>query len=185
MDRILPVIALFALVFVCATLALGLSLGDVSNPKDTTTQRWATVHRLSGVAAALVVLLVDSIVVTYFVGTSRWCKEVVETYDLDRLYIARTNKLKRRTFPLAVSSMLTMVVVVALGGAADPGASMRLEPIAGVAWSRVHLFGALLGVSYVALGFYLMWQNVWENGRVLADVVQRVAEIRKQRGLEG
>ena len=185
MDRILPVIASFALLFVCATLVLGLSLGDVSDPGDESTQRWATVHRLSGVAAALVVLLADSIVVTYFVGTSRWCKEVVETYDLDRDFVFRSNALKRRAFPIAVTSMLTMVVVVALGGAADPGASMQLEPIAGVPWSRIHLIGALVGVSYVALGFYLMWTAVWENGRVIADVVERVAEIRAERGLEG
>ena len=29
------------------------------------------------------VVLVESVVVTYFIGTSRWCKEVVETYRLD------------------------------------------------------------------------------------------------------
>ena len=185
MDRILPVIALFALLFVCATLVLGLSLGDVSDPSDTSTQQWATVHRLSGVAAAIVVLLADSIVVTYFVGTSRWCKEVVETYDLDRDFIARSNVLKRRAFPIAVTSMLTMVGVVALGGAADPGASMQLDPIAGVSWSSIHLFGALAGVSYVALGFYWMWHGVSQNGRVIAEVIERVGQIRKERGLKG
>src|SRR4051812_48988881 len=32
-----------------------------------------TVHMLLGAAAALVTVLVNSITVTYFIGTSRWC----------------------------------------------------------------------------------------------------------------
>jgi hypothetical protein len=42
--------------------------------------RW---HFLTGLMAALAVVLVESVVVTYFIGTSRWCKEVVETYNLN------------------------------------------------------------------------------------------------------
>ena len=37
-------------------------------------QRRATWHRLFGILAALVALLVNSISVTYFIGTSRWCQ---------------------------------------------------------------------------------------------------------------
>ena len=75
--------------------------------------RWATVHRLAGVAAGLAVVLVNSIVVTYFIGTSRWVKEVTETYRLDSQFIARSNALKRRTFPWAMLSMLAIVGVIA------------------------------------------------------------------------
>ena len=38
---------------------------------------------LTGTSAALAVVFVHSIAVTYFIGTSRWCKEVTETYQLD------------------------------------------------------------------------------------------------------
>src|SRR5262245_53532612 len=41
-----------------------------------------TLHMLLGCAAALVTLLVNSITITYFIGTSRWCKEVCETYGI-------------------------------------------------------------------------------------------------------
>ena len=93
MNSIFRVLALFAVVFVLATGCLGFSLRrfDIRDIHDTAGQRWATIHRLSGVAAAISVVLVNSIVVTYFVGTSRWCKEVSETYELRlRLYAAAT-----------------------------------------------------------------------------------------------
>ncbi len=82
-----------------AALVLGLYVGDLHQQPSPDTLRWASVHRLLGVAAALVVVLVNSIVVTYFIGTSRWCKEVVETYGLDAQFIRRSVALKRRTFP--------------------------------------------------------------------------------------
>ena len=44
-------------------------------------------HMLLGIGAALMTLLVCSVSITYFVGTSRWFKEVVETYRLDRRYV--------------------------------------------------------------------------------------------------
>src|SRR3989337_2072811 len=100
-----------------AALILGLSVGDLYHDRSADTLRWATVHRLTGVAAALVVVLVNSIVVTYFIGTSRWCKEVSETYGLDRALVHRGTQLKRRTFPWAVMGMLTVVGLIALGGA--------------------------------------------------------------------
>ena len=91
MNKIFRVLAAFAVTFVVATLLLGLSLRgyDIRDAQDSAGQRWATVHRLSGVAAALAVVLVNSIVVTYFVGTSRWCKEVAETYQLSPTFIVR------------------------------------------------------------------------------------------------
>lgn len=36
-----------------------------------------------GIATGLLALFVNSVSVTYFIGTSRWCKEVVDTYELE------------------------------------------------------------------------------------------------------
>lgn len=167
-----------------ATLLLGLSLGDVRNPADEATQRWATVHRLSGVAAGLFVVLVDSIVITYFVGTSRWCKEVVETYGLDRGFIVRSNRLKRRTFPISTLSMLAVVGVVALGGAADPAASVQLKPLGGLTWANIHLLGAIAGLALVGLGFAIQRNNMEANHHVIGEVMEAVRKVRQDRGLE-
>ncbi len=41
--------------------------------------RRATLHKMLGIAAALITVLVNFITVSYFIGTSRWCLEVVDT----------------------------------------------------------------------------------------------------------
>ena len=184
MNRIFLILASFALVFMIATMVLGLSLGDLRNPNDTITERWGTVHRLSGVAAALSAMFVNGIVATYFVGTSRWCREVSETYSLNRQFIIRSNTLKRRTFPITVMSMLAIVAIVALGGAADPGATRQLEPIQGVTWAQLHLLGAMSGIAFVALVFFLQWNNIQSNRQVIDEVMAEVKRIRLEKGLE-
>jgi hypothetical protein len=179
-TRIFISLAWFALVMMAATLILGLSLGDFHQHHSPDTLRWATVHRLAGVGTALAVLLVNSIVVTYFIGTSRWCKEVSETYGLDLSYIRRSTLLKRRTFPWAVMGMLTAVAVVALGGAADPATGR-----AGTEdWVTPHLLGACCGLMLIAWAFFVEWQNIHANYQVIEDVLAQVKRIRTERGLE-
>lgn len=184
MNKVLDALGVFSLAFMAATLLLGLSLGDVRNPDDLTTQRWATVHRLSGVAAGLCVVLVDSIVITYFIGTSRWCKEVVETYGLDRELIQQSNRLKRRTFPISTVSMLAVVAVVALGGAADPAASLQLQPLGGLTWANIHMLGAIIGLALVGLGFVIQRSNMEANHANVGAVMEAVRKVRLDRGLE-
>ena len=178
MTRIFTVVALFALVFMLATAGLGLSLDLHHNLDNPAVKGWARVHRLSGVAAAICVVFAHSIVVTYFVGTSRWCKEVCETYRLDPQYVRRSNRLKRRTFPWAVTGMLAVVGIVALGGAADP-ATLR----AGTAdWTIFHFLGALGGIGFIAVSFFLEWQTIAANHAVIDEIVAKVKEIRGENG---
>lgn len=183
--------ALLAVVAVTAVLGLGLYLHtfNVRDAADLEAQRLATVHRLTGIAAGVIVLLVDSVVVTYFVGTSRWCKEVSETYRLAPTLVARSNQLKRKTFPLAVVSMLILVGIVALGGAADPATDLHPAPLqqlfgADISWADAHLAGALIGTALVAYGFFAMAQNIASNQIVIQDVMTEVKRIRTERGLE-
>jgi hypothetical protein len=183
-NRIFPVLALFAVTFMATTLLLGLTIGELNVQATPDTLVRARVHRLCGIAAALSVVLADSIVVTYFVGTSRWCKEVSEAYKLDAQFVRRSTALKRRTFPIAVLSMLTVVGVVALGGAADPAAALRLPPLGGVTWSQLHLAGAMLGLTIVAYAFYLQWENIAANRDVINDILAEVQRIRIEKGLD-
>jgi hypothetical protein len=163
-----------------AALALGFFLGDIHGVRDADRLRWATVHRLIGVAAALAVVLVDSIVVTYFIGTSRWCKEVVETYELNPELLRCSILLKRRTFPWALMSMLTVVVVGALGAAADPA---TLRP-GTEHWVTPHLIGALVGVAFIAFSFFIQAQRIAAHHVVIEQIVVEVRRIRLERGLE-
>jgi hypothetical protein len=177
-TRIFTSLALFALVSMLVALGLGLYVTSVNAARVPELLSWHRAHFLSGVFASLVVVLVNCISMTYFIGTSRWCKEVVDTYELDQQLVRRSTTLKRQTFPWALLSVLTMVGVSSLGAAADiraPGADQ---------WVTYHLVGALAGFSFIALSFYMQVQRIAAHHAVIGEIMQEVRRIRIERGLE-
>ena len=132
------------------------------------------------VAAALMVVFVESVIVTYFIGTSRWCREVVETYHFDPDFIRRSNQLKRRTFPWALAGMLAVVGVIALGAASDP-ATGRPNTAAWVNW---HLAGAFSGILLISWTYVVAWNNVASQHAIIEELVANVAKAREKQGLE-
>lgn len=180
MTRIFLALAVFALVCLAATMLLGLSLGDIRHDTSAEVQRWGTMHRLVGVATGLATVLVNSISVTYFIGTSRWCKEVAETYGLDPEWVRRGNALKRQTFPWALASMLAVLGIIALGGAADPATGRATSE----SWAIWHLLGALAGFALIATSFVAQWINIAANHELIEQVLAEVRRIRQERGLE-
>jgi hypothetical protein len=181
MTRIVLTIASLSILLMVAALMAGFLIGNLyERPPSEDTLHWATVHRLTGLAAALGVVFVESIVVTYFIGTSRWCKEVVETYQFDPEFIAESNRLKRRTFPWALAGMLAVVGVISLGAASDPPARLANPQ----AWAHWHLLGALAGVVFIAWTYLLAWNNVVANHAIIERLVEQVRQVRRERGLD-
>jgi len=139
-----------------------------------------TLHMLLGSAAALVTLLVNSITVTYFIGTSRWCREVCETYQLPPELVARSNRLKRSTFPWALAGILAVIVIVGLGAAADPS---------GANWARAaslvlpHYVAAMVGIVIIIAAFWVQISRIAENYQVIEEIVAHVQQIRAAKGL--
>jgi hypothetical protein len=181
MTRIFPMLASLSLMLMAASLVIGFSIGDLyADPPDAATFAWRGRHMLTGVAAALAVVFVESIGVTYFIGTSRWVKEVTETYRLPTDGLAESTRLKRRTFPWCVLGMLTVVVVGALGAASDPGTGRPdTESMA-----SIHQIAALVGLCIVAWTYYQAWLNIAANQEVIARIVAQVQQIRTERGLD-
>lgn len=181
MTRILFSLASLSLILLATALVLGLFIGDLYAPEiSDETLVWATVHRLTGIAAALAVVFVESVIVTYFIGTSRWCKEVVDTYSLDQALLRECSSLKRRTFPWALMGMLAVIGIIALGGAADPasgGANTQ-------GWAQWHLIGAVLGIMLIAWTYFVAWNHIHANHRIIEQIVAQVARVRNQRGLD-
>ena len=180
MTRILFTLATLSLILLAAALLVGLSIGDLYHNPSADTLHWATVHRLTGIAAALAVVLVESVIVTYFIGTSRWCKEVVETYSLDPAPVRTSNRLKRGAFAVALSGMLMIVVVIALGAAADPATGRPNTQ----AWTNFHLAGAFAGVALIAWTYFAGGQYIAANQAIIQQILDEVARIRRERGLE-
>ena len=182
MIRIFSTLAILSIALLLAALMMGISMGDLyAKPEPAQeTLHWATLHRLTGVAAALAVVFVESIVVTYFIGTSRWCKEVVDTYRFDQAPVRASNRLKRKTFPWALAGMLAVVVIISLGGAADP-ATLRPNT---QAWTDWHLVGAFLGIVFVAWTYLIAWNNIVANNTIIEQLVAEVGRVRQERGLD-
>jgi hypothetical protein len=139
----------------------------------------AHLHMWLGIAAALVNVLVNSIAITYFIGTTRWCREVVETYHLDLNYVRHSNALKRRTFPLALGAILTILGIVALGGASDPGSGMTEAS----KWATFHYTAALVGVGLIGWSYLVQAQNIAANYQIINRIIAEVHQIREEHGL--
>ena len=179
MTRIFPALAATSLGLFLVAIVLGLCIGDLYGEIDSTTFRLRGIHMLTGTATALGVVFVHSIAVTYFIGTSRWCKEVTETYQLDLAALRRSTQLKRKTFPWSVLGMFTVVAVGALGAASDPGTG-RSDT---ASWAGVHQIAAFAGLALVAWTYYRAWLNIVSNQAVIQTIVDAVAQIRQERGL--
>jgi hypothetical protein len=180
MTRILFTLSVLSIVLLVAAAAIGLSIGDLYNDPSEDTLHLATVHRLIGIAAALAVVFVESVIATYFIGTGRWCKEVTEAYRLDPTAMRQSNQLKRRAFGVSVLGMLAVVGIIALGGAADP-ATGRANT---ADWTNFHLAAALAGCAFVAWTYFAAWQYVGRNHAIIEGIVAEVARIRREKGLD-
>lgn len=186
MDRIFTSLASFTILLMLIAVGLGLAL-HAADPRDLTSEAaspWYRTHFMVGLGVGLTVVLVNSLVMTWFIGTSRWCKEVVETYSLDRGFIARSNRLKRNAFPYALANMLIAIGVLSLGAAADPSSNFKIAAPGGLSWAQWHWLAAVGAVAAVAAASMVEWRTIRENQQIIHDVMDAVNVARRQRGLE-
>lgn len=143
-------------------------------------RRLAGFHKLFGIAGALISLLVNSVAITYFVGTSKWCGEVSETYRLDLGRVERIRRLKRRAFASGLVSMLIVVLLSGLGAAADPGNSQS----GGQQWATAHLIVASIAIVVIAGLFWLQAGRVQANYALIQEIMDDVRAVRDERGID-
>jgi hypothetical protein len=140
-----------------------------------------TRHMLLGIGSALITLLVCSVSITYFVGTSRWFKEVVETYRLNPDYVQQSARIKRRSFRWSVAGALAIVAVVGLGAASEPtwaNAALSADYV------LPHYLAALAAIAFLLVSFYMQALSLSENGKLIEAVMADVRRIRAERGLQ-
>lgn len=139
-----------------------------------------TLHMLLGSAAALITVLVSSVTVTYFIGTSRWCKEVCETYSIGANLANESTRLKRSAFPWALAGILSAIVVVGLGAAADPsGANWSRS----AEWVLPHYLASMIGFIVIVAAFWLQAVRIAENHVVIEQILAEVQRIRASKDL--
>lgn len=132
------------------------------------------IHVWLGIIAALVSLLVNSVSITYFIGTSRWCSEVVDAYDLEPDLAEQSRRLKRRAFPWALLGILLTLGIASLGAAADPYSSTASPS----AWVTAHWMLAMGGTMAIAAAFAMQVMAVSTNYRIIDTILRRVEERR-------
>jgi hypothetical protein len=200
--RIFTTLAIIAVIALSITLIMGLSidnlpelindkLGAISagkiedaekiQDKADVAKKTLGTHRNWGLGTAILVLLVNSVSVTYFVGTSRWCKEVGLTYQLPVELIERGQKIKHRNFPYAVVSMCAMVVVAMFGALAD--ASIQ-ETATAASWITPHFFAACTSIALMVFSFYMQALNIMQQSALIQEIMGQVLRIRTERGLD-
>jgi hypothetical protein len=131
-------------------------------------------HTLLGIGGALVTVLVNSISVTYFIGTSRWCREVVEAYRLPEELAQRSLQLKRKTFPWSLAGILTIIVMVGLGAACDPTINLS----SGAMYVTSHMLAAIVGTALITWAFLVQVVNIGANYDVIEKILKLVQEAR-------
>jgi hypothetical protein len=131
-------------------------------------------HIWLGIIASLVTILVNCISVTYFIGTGRWCREVVDAYGLAEELALRSRQLKRRSFPFALLGMLTTVGIAALGAASDPGAGL----VSPASWVAFHAGAAMLGTVVIGSAFYVQANAVDANFELIREILAETERIR-------
>ena len=139
----------------------------------------ASLHIMFGIVTALVNMLVCSISITYFVGSSHWMKEVTMAYSFDTEVVDQANRLKRRTFASALSAMLIIVVISALGGAANPGTLADGTAF----WVTPHFLAAFIGTGLIAVSYFIQLSNISKNFHLIEQMTERAHAIRRERGL--
>jgi hypothetical protein len=98
----------------------------------------------------------------------------VDAYDLDPALALRSKALKRRSFPFAFLGMITMLGIIALGAASDPGASLASP----AAWVTPHFVAAWVGSLIIAGAFYFQVIAIGENYRVINQILEEAHRIR-------
>lgn len=172
MSRIFLTLAVIANSALLVTLILGWRIVD---PKS----REPDAHMLTAICAALLVLLVHAVALTYFMGTGRWLEETSEAYGLGIEPRAANVRLKYRVIPGMIGCIALVVVTGAFGALADPAATMHRASA-----SKVHLALAFITLLANVFVSWLEHRAISQNGRLVDAVVQRVGQIRRERGLD-
>jgi hypothetical protein len=195
MNRIFLTLAVLANLGLAAAAWYGFEIGNRLVPATAVSelqQRPATdltamsnarhavsMHLLIALAASLVVLMLHSIVLTYFMGTGRWLEETIKAYVLDERFRSGNIRLKYRVIPGMVACMALVIITGAVGALNDPSV------IDQASWNSTLHF--LLAIGTVGLNLAISvveYFAIRENGQLVADVVVEVKRIRRERGLE-
>jgi len=175
----LTVVSTFLLV---AALVLGFEIGDPRSVAPAT-RKLLSYHLLVSVAALIFAALVHAVLLTYFMGTSRWMEEARQAYKFDPRWSEENRRLKYRTIPVMVICLLLLILNIPLGALSVDRADWTVPGVGPVSPSRAHLVFAVLTVVVNLAVNAVEYRAISRNSQLIEEVVGEVRRIREARGL--
>jgi hypothetical protein len=175
-------LTIFSTALLIGAFVLGLEIGD-PHSVSAATRRLMSYHLLVSVAALIFAVLVHAVLLTYFMGTSRWMEEARLAYKLDSRWNAENRRLKYRAIPLMAACLLVLILNIPLGALAVDRGGWTLPGGQELSPSGLHLvFAALTIVVNLAVNA-VEYKAIKRNGELIGEVAQEVRRIRQEHGL--
>ncbi|MDA0835715.1 MAG: hypothetical protein O3A29_20775 [Planctomycetota bacterium] len=181
-NRIISSLAVIGNVLMGVSFVLGMMIGD-PRVRDLAVQSRVTWHELTALGSLTFALFVHAIVLTYFMGTSRWIEETSRAYRLSTSYHENSRSLKHTTYPGMMGCLVLLVITAGFGGAADPASAVGFEGWFGLSAGTIHLLVASVAFAANLIVTFLEYSAIHRNGRVIAQVIDEVNRIRGEKGL--
>ncbi len=182
MKRTFLTLTIVSTLLLIAAFVMGYQIGD-AHSVAASTRRLMSYHLLISVAALIFAALVHAVLLTYFMGTSRWMDEVRLAYKLDARWFEENRQLKYRTIPLMVCCLLVLILNIPLGASAVDRGNWTLPGGHSLSPSTVHLAFALLTLVINLAVNIREYRAIERNGELIQEVVQEVRRIRQEHGL--
>ncbi|QDU61105.1 hypothetical protein Pan216_19590 [Planctomycetes bacterium Pan216] len=129
-------------------------------------------HLPLGIFTALFTMLVNCLVMTYFLGTNRWVRETAEAYALDPRFTMRSRSCRTRSMMVIVPSILLVVATIATGA----GTHTKVWPL----W--LHWVAPAVTYLFVFYAYFVEYFAVEEHIQLTDEVMVEVDRIRAERG---
>jgi hypothetical protein len=177
-NRIFLVQAIFGNALLVGAFALGWMISDAGSLAPEARAE-VNRHMFVSLGAAILVLLVHAVALTYFMGTGRWIEETCEAYSLGTEQRKRNIRLKYQAIPGMVLAMVLVIITGAFGAMADPGSNTRMASAA-----TIHFTLAIITLCVNLLACALEYDAIRRNGLLVDAVVADVRRIRREQGLD-
>ncbi|HET6325729.1 MAG TPA: hypothetical protein VFG04_13705 [Planctomycetaceae bacterium] len=182
MRRIFLSLTIFSTLLLIGAFALGLAIGDPRSV-SAAARKLMSYHLLTSVAALIFATFVHAVLLTYFMGTSRWMEEARLAYKLDTRWNVENRRLKYRTIPLMAACLLLLILNIPIGAIAVDRGNWILPGGHELSPSRLHLVFSVLTITVNLAVNVVEYRSIQRNSQLIGEVVQEVRRIRLEHGL--
>ena len=182
MKRIFLSLTVVSTALLIGAFGLGLAIGD-PHSVSSATRRLMSYHLLVSVAALIFATLVHAVLLTYFMGTSRWMEEARLAYKLDARWNNENRRLKYRTIPVMAACLVVLILNIPLGAVAVDRGSWTLPGGHDLSPSGVHFAFSVLTIVVNLAVNALEFKAIDRNSELVGEVLTEVRRIRQERGL--